>query len=492
MYMDHGDQRQCPAFLLVEALLGIAVLGVFVSAVALTILGGQEGTIMGGDRTRATYLSVRGLEAARNVRNGNFSSLSAGTYGVSIAGGNLALSGTQSSATGGYITRVTVSSLASDMWRVVAETKWKRGYARSGSVVLTTDLVNWRGNKPVGNWATLALDGSFNASNALFNDIVVSGNFAFVTSESSGGGAGLYVLDITNTTSPIRVAATFSLGAAGYELAIKGKRLYVLTGDANAELKVFDISSPASLSAANLVTSDNIPGSGRATALSINGNTLYVAANLSGIGGENELYSYSIAQSDVLTLLHSLGDSGSFGDVAFSGTAAWLGSSRDDAELRVVNVANPSLLSFVPGGSPAGGYGIAGAEDGLSIATTGTYARLGRARGTSIQEFVMFRAGMSNIPPMPPGPWYHESSGSILGIDADPSGCYGFLATSQGWKALQIIKIRDTALPEMSFYTSTTGKGRGVFYDMVRDRLYFATDNALLIFRPASPPSSCS
>ena len=120
--------RAQPGFLLLEALLGIAVFALFVSAIGFTLLYGQENTIMAGDRTRAAYYSEQALDAVRTIRDGSFSALTNGQHGVYVnAAGVWAFTGSQIVHSGGYITHVYVTQLDTDWKRVSARTRWKHG-----------------------------------------------------------------------------------------------------------------------------------------------------------------------------------------------------------------------------------------------------------------------------------------------------------------------------------------------------------------------------
>ena len=75
----------------------------------------------------------------------------------------------------------------------------------------------------------------------------------------------------------------------------------------------------------------------------------------------------------------------------------------------------------------------------------------------------------------------------MVGLAIDPYQCYGFLGVSSGHKALQIVDIRNkSSLPQLFSYDSSNGLGRGLAYDLVRDRIYLMTDSAVLIFKPGS------
>src|SRR3989339_1628826 len=88
----HKLQAQ-QGFSLVEVILSTAVFVLLVTALVGAYLYGQESTALAGNRARATMLAEEGLEAARNIRDANFSNLSDGTHGLVISGNQWTLSG---------------------------------------------------------------------------------------------------------------------------------------------------------------------------------------------------------------------------------------------------------------------------------------------------------------------------------------------------------------------------------------------------------------
>lgn len=479
----HGSARS--GFLLVEALIGIAVFGIFMAAVGATLLYGQENTIMAGNRIRATNISMRALEATRAVRDGSFSSLAAGTYGVKIgSNGKWSFVASPQTVTGSYVTSVTLTASGSSWMRATARTVWKHGYARSGAVLISTDLVDWRGAASLADWRTPTVDGTFApGGNVSFSRAAIGGSTLYVAAANS---TGLYVVNIADTTSPTRIAAGFSLGVTGYDVAVRGDRLYVVAADSNAELKVYNIANPNS---PTLVTSVNLPGSSRARSLAITDRVLLVGMTQSAVSGENELLAYNISSTgSSIPLIDSEDDAGDVLAIAVSGTGVYLASAQDSYELRAYRIYDSGslVLASVPG------YNLSDRTlDAQSIALAGTSALLGTLKG-SIQEMVLFNARPTVPTLTSSGPWYHEGSGSVVGVAMDPSRCVGFLAADSGRKALQVVHVRDTAsLSELANYTSTTGKGRGVLYDPVRDRVFLLTDQAVVIFRGATSTGTC-
>lgn len=479
----HGSAR--PGFLLVEALIGIAVFAVFMGAVGTTLLYGQENTIMAGNRIRATTVSARALEASRGIRDGSFASLVAGTYGVQIgADGKWAFVPSVQTVTGSYVTSVTLTASGSGWMRADALTKWKHGYTRSGAVMLSTDLLDWRTTSTRGDWRSPSVEGTFApGGNVLFTRGAIAGSTLFV---AAGNSVGLYVVSLANTASPTQLATGFSLGAAAYDVAVRGDRLYVITADSSAELKAYDITDP---NAPTLAATVNLQGSARGRSLAITDEILLVGATQSGVGTENELYAYDISGTGAaIPLIDAENETGDVLAIAVSGTGVYLASTLDSSELRAYRIYNSGSLAV----ASVPGYNLADRTlDAQSIAVTGTSALLGTLKG-SIQEMVMFNA-RPQVPSLTSsGPWYHEGSGSILGVAMDPSRCVGFLAADSGRKALQVVNVRDTSsLAELATHTSTTGKGRGVLYDPVRDRVILLTEQAVTIFSPAVSTGTC-
>ncbi len=484
--MMHRLNTPRSGFLLLEVMVGMGVFVLFVAAVGLTLLYGQEGTIMAGDRARATYLSEQAMEAARAIRDQSFASLTAGQHGWRINGTVWSFTGSQVIFTGSYTTSITVSTIASDAVGLTARTVWKHGYNRSGTILLTSELTDWRSTRTVGDWSSLTVDGTYTPGGTPgFTDLsLFSGSYVFAATTSSPG---IYVINTTTTTSPTRINSSFSLGEGAYDTVIRGSVLFVATTDPSQEIRAYRISNPTTFSSAQLLASYNVPGSSRIRSLALNGTTLYAGATVNGTAGQDEFYAFRVSSGGTITLLDSIDDSADVTGIAVSGTSAYLSSTLDTGELRVVDVESGSNLALL------GGYNVSDRTlDGLAIAVSGTAAILGTEKGTSIQEVVMFHRENGGIPVPPPGPWYHEGSGSIVSIDTDPRKCVAFLASQSGRKALQVMNMRNTStLAELATYTSTSGFGNAVLYDMRRDRVLFLTDQSFIIFRPGTTTGTC-
>ena len=136
-----------PGFSLVEAALASAVFGLLVTALVGAYLYGQESTALAGNRVRAVLLAEEGLEAVRNIRDAGFSNLSDGTFGLTTAGNQWNLSGSQD-VSGMFTRQIAVSSVDAARKSVTATVTWQQNLQRSGIVSLGTRMTAWQASGP--------------------------------------------------------------------------------------------------------------------------------------------------------------------------------------------------------------------------------------------------------------------------------------------------------------------------------------------------------
>lgn len=136
-------------FSLVEVILATSVFVLLVTALVGGYLYGQESTMLAGNRVQATLLAEEGLEAARNIRDEDFTSLLGGTYGLVTAGNQWNLSGS-SDVTGIFNRSLRITDVDSDRKTISCTVSWQQNPSRSGTVTLVTRLTNWQKNVSFG------------------------------------------------------------------------------------------------------------------------------------------------------------------------------------------------------------------------------------------------------------------------------------------------------------------------------------------------------
>ncbi len=464
--------------LLLEALVSIGVFTLFLGAIGLTLMLGERTTVAGGDHTRAAFVAEQALEGVRQMRNVNFASLTNGTHGVKLVNGAWAFTGTSLTTSDGYLTSVNVSTMGTDWLQVTSTASWNFGKTRSGSLVLTTYVTNWRKPYTIGNWADVSQQSTTTISGTpSLQKVVVSGNYAYI---SAAAGDGLYIYDITNPAAPVRVSSSLSLGVPVYGLAVSGTGLYLATGSATAEVQLFDIESPTSVTLSSLLSSYDLPGSGVARSVAVYANTAFVGALEDP--GNKEFYSLAVSETGALALLDSMALSGSVLEISLSDGYAYIASANNAGEFLVVDIFDPTDLVYAPGT----GMDLDNSQDGLAMNTFGTSALIGRTSGSSIDELILYVIGDSPVPSPPPGPWTQELAGDGTAIASVYGGKYAFVGGSGDPNELRVMDVprMSSGLTGTVDTYNTSSSIRALFYNWQTDRLYAVTSSAFLIFRP--------
>ena len=142
-------------FSLIEAILAVAVFSLLLTAFAGIFASGGQSSMLAGQRARAVFLTEEGLEAARNIRDENFSNLSNGTHGLSASGSQWSFSGS-SDTTDIFTREIIISSIDADRKQIISRVIWQQNQQRTGSVSLASYLTNWKASVGGGTPASCA------------------------------------------------------------------------------------------------------------------------------------------------------------------------------------------------------------------------------------------------------------------------------------------------------------------------------------------------
>jgi prepilin-type N-terminal cleavage/methylation domain-containing protein len=130
-------------FSLIEVILAVSVFGLIITGLIGALVYGQESSSLAGARVRAVFLAEEGLEAARNIRDADFNSLSDGNHGLVIAANEWFFSGAQDT-TDIFDRQIRISTVNDDTKQVVSRVTWQQNPQRDGLVELVTYLANWQ------------------------------------------------------------------------------------------------------------------------------------------------------------------------------------------------------------------------------------------------------------------------------------------------------------------------------------------------------------
>lgn len=125
------------AITILEVIIAVAIFSLLVGGVTRLYLGAIKNNLRDSDQFKAEMYLQQGLEAARAIRDYNFSSLVNGTYGLSRTGNYWTFSGS-SDINDGFTRTVTVSDVIRDSNCNIAET----GIADPNSKKIIT-TINW-------------------------------------------------------------------------------------------------------------------------------------------------------------------------------------------------------------------------------------------------------------------------------------------------------------------------------------------------------------
>ncbi|MFA5125033.1 MAG: type II secretion system protein [Patescibacteria group bacterium] len=131
-------------FNLVEAILSVAVFGLMITALVGAWLYGQQSTAIAGQRSRAIFLAEEGLEATRNLRDANFSNLTAGSHGLVIAGNVWTFSGVSDLIDSYYRRQISIRPIDANRFQVTSTVAWQQTQQRWATITLATYLTNWQ------------------------------------------------------------------------------------------------------------------------------------------------------------------------------------------------------------------------------------------------------------------------------------------------------------------------------------------------------------
>jgi len=131
---------------LIEILIATAVFVITVSALSLFILNTYVSGRFAQEITIANYLAQEGLEAARSIRDNNWSNFTIGEHGLAISGNNWVFQGNKEDVSNqlrGGERKIIIEDIGLDRKKVTAKVTWFFSEARPQEVQLVTHFTNW-------------------------------------------------------------------------------------------------------------------------------------------------------------------------------------------------------------------------------------------------------------------------------------------------------------------------------------------------------------
>lgn len=222
-----------------------------------------------------------------------------------------------------------------------------------------------------GGWAYPALQGSQDATrNYTPSAIYVSANRAYVGSSSNASTGEFFVYDITTPTAPTYLG-NFETGATVNDIVVSGNYAYIASSDNSRELDILDISTPSAITRAGVL---NLTGSQDAVTLALSGTTAYVGRTT---GAGKDFYVIDVTTASAPVESGSVNTAATVNETIASGNYVYAATSKTSAEFTIFDVSSPSSPSV------AGVVDLTGTAIGRGVALSGSTVVVTRASSSN-------------------------------------------------------------------------------------------------------------
>ncbi|MEK7620708.1 MAG: prepilin-type N-terminal cleavage/methylation domain-containing protein [Patescibacteria group bacterium] len=444
---------------IVEVLIVIALLSIVSLGFVRWMATSQEAALFAGERARAVLLAEEGLEATRNMRDGDYNNVTLGAHGLAVSGGVWTFAGT-SDTVDGFTRVVTASPVDASRKQIESEVSWQETTYHAAQVALTTYLTNWQAASgrliPITPDATLDLTGPADGTEVAMytsglNTYVILGRVSSAEPE-------LYVIDVTDPAVPT-VVGSLEIGADVNDIAVVGTNAYLATTDNSAELRVVSLVTPSTPTSIGTL---NLAGNTNAQTVVAEGTNLYLGRAADST--RPEIHSISIAVPAAPTSLSTIEVGDSVWKMALGNNDDYVlaATGSNSAEFVVVDVTVPALIVQV------GSLNLSGNADGTAVAAFSTYAVLGRDDGFFYTVDVTTPSAPATLGSMDVGVKINDLA---MGVDDD----YVFAGNGSVGTEVAVVDITTLSTPTSYYAVDLFGnEAMGLIWDEGLNRVFGA------------------
>lgn len=356
-------------FSLIEIILSLALLSLFVTALAGGWLYGQEASRLSGSRLQAILYAEEGLEAVRNIRDESFNNLSDGNHGLAVSGNEWGFSGTQD-INGDYTRQITISTVDSNRKDIISTITWQQNLQRSGVVSLATRLARWAANQWFqttqadfnagtrdsvivtnvtdgevelgvrGDWVSSTTQTTFSTDgDGNINDFAVDTRRQILyTVSNTTTGDEFMALDISDISNGnITEVGSVSLNVDAFAISLQGDYAFITTASDTSELVVIRLTDYTQ------VNTFDVPTGSDAVSIYTTATSAYVGTLNSG---DEEFYELNISNPEgTITQLGAVEIGDDVNGVGVSGGYAFLATNLNNAELDIVRLSDYTVVN---------------------------------------------------------------------------------------------------------------------------------------------------
>lgn len=401
--MELNSKKTVSAMTLLDAVLALAMFGIFFGFIVNLLFLGQDSVIVSGKRQQAALLAQEAVAAVESIVRRDFRNIVAGDYALSTSSNRYSLSSSSVEHLGIFDRTINITAIDYLSRAVTVTVSWMQNLQRSGSISMAYNLYNWalgfvydhgkvkfdanyRNSVQVvtagstssvellraGDWSRTTLFKTYDMTGSTVpSDVSMYRYYLYVSKLISAGGPELARLDVNNLSAgEISQEKTWTFG----------RPLLASYFDDNLTKAYFASTNPNEISILDLtndgISSINVAGTVDPADITVNSNKIFLAKTNDVTGPELEIYDTSG------TRVGSAEIGANATKVLADNNYAYVTSALDAAELRIIN--HTSCSSTAPFACPiVRSYDMAGTADATALTKgTSTNWYLGRSNGS--------------------------------------------------------------------------------------------------------------
>ncbi len=346
------------SFSLIEVVFAISLFSVFLTIIIGSLVYAQDSMEDFGKHSRAILLAEEGQEAARAIKNNDFTELTDGSHSLISNTGKWQFASGEETIDS-FKRTVAVSTVDEFTKKIDVNVSWPTRTGRTDSFALSSFLSNWNvitetGIDGFGDWtepyieSSLALTGGKDGLK-----VQVSGNYCYLVRDSAA--QSLVTVDVSNPANPV-LKSEYNLQNNPKNLYIHNNLALIASSSNTSELQIIDMTDPSAPVARGMY---DAPGAADALGITARDNYAYLT-KLKGSDGA-EFFIVDISNPDSPTQVGSLELNRNGNDVALMDNYAYIASGPNGKQLTVVDISNPASPTEV------GSYSMILSQNALTV-----------------------------------------------------------------------------------------------------------------------------
>ena len=141
--MELNSKKTVSAMTLLDAVLALAMFGIFFGFIVNLLFLGQDSVIVSGKRQQAALLAQEAVAAVESIVRRDFRNIVAGDYALSTSSNRYSLSSSSVEHLGIFDRTINITAIDYLSRAVTVTVSWMQNLQRSGSISMAYNLYNW-------------------------------------------------------------------------------------------------------------------------------------------------------------------------------------------------------------------------------------------------------------------------------------------------------------------------------------------------------------